>query len=232
MKEPYLIPIESSLEKQEALVFIDGYLSQEANQAEDNGHWWWTIRKAGWKGSIYHLWWDASEFNTLLQSGLMLGFGAITHWQKHKAQAKKVGIEYAPKLFTSLPEKTVSLVGFSLGSRVAYYMMRDWSESSVELRDVVLMDGAIRRGNSKDWGLAVSHITGQLLNIYNSNDLVLKTLCKALELNRSSCGIKPIKESHSRIINIDATKAMNTSDHSGGSYRRIFEKAVGRKLWS
>lgn len=232
MKRPYLIPIEASLGKEEALIFIDGYLSQVTNQPEDNGHWWWTIRKAGWKGSIYHLWWDASEFNSLLTAMSIVGIGGIAHWQEHKARAKKVGIEYAPKLLSELPEKTVSLVGFSLGSRVAYYIMRDWSESSVQLHDVVLLAGAIRRGNSKDWALAVSHITGQLVNIYNSNDLVLNTLCKALELNRSSCGIKPIKEGHPRILNLDATNVMNTSEHSGGDYRRIFAKAVGRKLWS
>lgn len=231
MKKPYLIQIEPSLGKQEALIFIDGYLSQGATQAEDNGHWWWIIRKAGWKGSIYHLWWDASEFNTLLQSMLIFGVGALPHWQKHKARAKKVGIEYAPELFSHLSEKTVSLVGFSLGARVVYYIMRDWPESSVSLHDVILLAGAIRRGNSKDWGLAASHITGHLLNIYNSNDWVLNKLCKSLEFNRSPCGIQPIKEYHPRIINLNGTELMNTSEHSESSYLRIFEKTVGRKLW-
>ncbi|MFS8860822.1 TMCO4 family protein, partial [Synechococcus sp. H60.1] len=167
---------------------------------------WETLRRAGWQGSLYYLWWDASNAASLTLSPLKLGVGLLAHWEAHKAKAKEVGLKYAYPLLSALPERQITLMGFSLGARVAYYIMRGWPQSADRrLKDVILLSGAVRRQADKNWSLHVENITGKLVNIYNEDDWVLAYVFKVPSLNRSPCGIKPIREFHPRIENLNAT---------------------------
>ncbi len=162
--KPYLIPIEPSLGWDEALVFINGFLSEGETQPWKNRLLWETLRRAGWQGSLYYLWWDASNPASLTLSPLKLGVGLLAHWEAHKAKAKKVGLDYAYPLLSGLPEKKITLMGFSLGARVAYYIMRGWPQTANRrLKDVILLSGAVRRQADKNWSLHVENITGKLV---------------------------------------------------------------------
>ncbi len=227
---PYLIPIEPSLGWDEALVFINGFLSESETQPWKNRLLWETIRGAGWQGSLYYLWWDASNPMSLTLSTLKLGVGLLAHWEAHKAKAKKVGLDYAYPLLSSLPEKQITLMGFSLGARVAYYIMRGWPSHCRSLKDVLLLSGAVRRGADKNWSLHIENITGKLVNIYNEDDLVLAYLFKVPSLNRSPCGIKPIKEFHPRIENLNATHLIGSGKHSYKAYLPHLQVLLEQKL--
>jgi len=230
-QEPYLIPVELSQGWDEALVFINGFLSGSETQPWEKQLLWETIRHAGWRGSLYYLWWDASNPTRLTLSTLKLGVGLLAHWEAHKAKAKKVGLDYAYPLLSSLPERQITLMGFSLGARVAYYIMRGWPQTSDRrLKDVILLSGAVRRQADKNWGLYVENITGKLVNIYNEDDLVLAYVFKVPSLNRSPCGIKPIKEFHPRIENLNATHLIGSGEHSYEAYLPHLKFLLEQKL--
>ncbi|MFS8779212.1 TMCO4 family protein [Synechococcus sp. R55.3] len=229
--EPYLIPIEPSLGWDEALVFINGFLSEGETQPWRKRLLWETIRRAGWKGSLYYLWWDASNPASLVLSTLKLGVGLLAHWEAHKAKAKEVGLEYAYPLLSSLPERQITLMGFSLGARIAYYVMRGWPQTANRrLKDIILLSGAVRRQADKHWSLHVENITGKLVNIYNEDDAVLAFVFKVPSLNRSPCGIKPIKEFHPRIENLNATHLIGSGEHSYEAYLPHLEFLLDQKL--
>lgn len=233
MKTPYLIPIEPSQGIDEALIFIGGYLSEDNSSPEDNGHWWWNIRRSGWKGSIYYLWWDASRHETVLKTAMLPGIGSIAHWEKHEKRAKKVGELFLLPIIEDLSESKVTLAGFSLGARVIYYALRElkeWPTSSKKINHAILMAGAIRRGSDKNWATIAPQLHGYLINIFNENDSVLTTLFKTVALNRSACGTNPIKEYHPKIININATNLINTQKHLGTKYAPILPEILPHYL--
>ena len=228
---PYLIPIEPSLGWDEALVFINGFLSEGETQPWKKRLLWETLRRAGWQGSLYYLWWDASTPMSLTLSTLKLGVGLLAHWEAHKAKAKQVGLDYAYPLLSALSEKQITLMGFSLGARVAYYIMRGWPQTANRrLKDVILLSGAVRRQADKNWSLHVENITGKLVNIYNEDDWVLAYLFKVPSLNRSPCGIKPIREFHPRIENLNATHLIGSGEHSYEAYLPHLEFLLEQKL--
>lgn len=221
--EPHLIRIESSLSWDEALVFINGFLSEGETQPWKKRLLWETLRRAGWQGSLYYLWWDASNPASLTLSPLKLGVGLLAHWEAHKAKAKEVGLKYAYPLLSALPERQITLMGFSLGARVAYYIMRGWPQTADRrLKDVILLSGAVRRQADKNWSLHVENITGKLVNIYNEDDWVLAYV--------SPCGIKPIREFHPRIENLNATHLIGSGEHSYEAYLPHLEFLLDQKL--
>ena len=205
-----------------ALVFIDGYLSED--KVRDN-----TLLSVlsylGWQYSVYQLYWDAS--NKLSCASQLV----ILNWQKCKSRATSVGKDYLPSLIESqIPEQNTSLVSHSLGARVAYYCMENWSASHHSLEDVILLGGAVRRDSSKNWGYVASKIRGTLINVYNEDDFVLKTTFKLAEAGNNACGRKPIKEYHSRIRNEDATYCIGKS-HSLTEYLNYLPELVNKGLW-
>jgi pimeloyl-ACP methyl ester carboxylesterase len=182
-------------------------------------------------GSLYYLWRDASNPMSLALSTLKLGVGLLAHWEAHKAKAKKVGLDYGYPLLSSLPKRQITLMGFSLGARVAYYIMRGWPKTvDPRLKDIILLSGAVRRQADKQWSLHVENITGKLVNIYNEDDLVLAYVFKVPSLNRSPCGIKPIKEFHPRIENLNATYLIGSVEHSYKAYLPHLELLLDQKL--
>ncbi|MFN6566875.1 DUF726 domain-containing protein [Dendronalium sp. ChiSLP03b] len=108
--------------------------------------------------------------------------------------------------------------------------MDNCSVNQYLLENVILLGGAIRRDSSKDWGYVASKIKGTLINVYNDDDLILKTAFKLAELGNNACGRKPIKEYHSRIINEDATFYLGKT-HSLTKYLNYLPELVNKGLW-
>lgn len=224
MDKPFLVSIESSQGWSEALVLIRGYISEDSFTTEMEEKWRTVVRQSGWKGSIYHLWWESSS-NSICNVGRL-----HLRWEQVKSRAKQVGRDYLTKLVSSIPDKYVSLIGYSLGVRIIYYGIESWLESKKILNNAILLGGAVRR--NKEWGSKAAKLTGQIVNVYNSNDQVLLYLFKIGEFYlKSPCGLKPIKDYHPKIINLDATSLIKTSEHSELHYLHVLRETVGRQLW-
>ncbi|PHJ59967.1 hypothetical protein VF14_29485 [Nostoc linckia z18] len=222
MECPELRLISSPPGSFKALVFIDGYLSED--KVRDNTL-LLALNYAGWQHSIYQLYWDAS--NKLSCTSQLV----ILNWHKCKSRAACVGKDYLPSLIKSqIPEENISLVAHSLGARVAYYCMDNWSVKGHSLENIILLGGAVRRDSSKNWGYVASKIKGSLINVYNDDDFILKTAFKLAELGNNPCGRKPIKEYHSRIINEDATSCVGKT-HSLTKYINYLPNLVNKGLW-
>ncbi|WP_017303100.1 DUF726 domain-containing protein [Spirulina subsalsa] len=227
MDKPYLINIEPSLGQAEALIFVDGYLSDRGDTLAENYQWWTILRQAGWQGSIYYLWWDVAQFSPSLELLSQLGSEALPYWQRHRSYVKRIGKSFLPKLIAQeIPVPVVSLMGCSLGSRIAYYAMREWFEAKPILKDVILLGGMIQRDRTKNWSYAASNLNGTLFNVYNGEDLLLMRFSQILGWERSPCGIKPIREVHPQILNIDAAPLMKTASYSPKNYLSVLSQIL------
>jgi hypothetical protein len=221
MESPELRLLSRPGDSSKALVFIDGYLSED----KVRNNLLYALSNAGWQDALYHLWWDSGLFESSL-----MGLG-IGHWHKTKSRATRVGRDYLPHLITNqIPENNVSLIAHSLGARVAYYCMDVWSDKQHCLQNVILLSGAVRRDSSKDWGYVASQIRGNLINVYSSDDKVLKYAFKMAEAGNNACGRKPIKEYHPKIFNEDATYIIGSSHNLSKSFNYLPE-LVRRGLW-
>jgi hypothetical protein len=216
MDEPYLALIDPCQSSSEALLVIRGYFTEYDFTNNLEKLWINRIRQAGWKGSIYYLWWESSSGSLVNRLRLHL------RWEQVKGRAEKVGRDYLSNLVSTIPEKSISLISHSLGARVIYYGIESWSNSSKILKSAILLGGAVRR--NKDWGIRASMLDGKLINVYNSDDAILNTLFKIGELYlKSPCGLKPIKDVHPKIINVDATFLIETSSHGEKHYLDVLK---------
>ncbi len=226
MDDPWIRRVAPALEPatkpSEALVYIQGYLSDRDDSEERQERWVECLRAAGWRGSVYHLWWDASSLRGFGKDAIQ---GRVLHWWKVKSRAKRVGVEHVESLIReNVNEQKISLVGHSLGARVAYYAVLN---SKIKLENVVLLGGAIRRDSSREWGDVADRLDGKLVNVYNESDIVLTALTKSINLRQNPCGRKPIKQAHPKIINVEDRDGDNHSH-----YKRHMLETVGPILWA
>ena len=219
MHDPFITLIEESPKWSESLIIVPGYRSNYGLTSNLKYDWKWSLREAGWKGSIHYLWWDSPR-----------SLPDPLHWKQMKDRAKRVGSSYFSNLVSFLPSKSVSLIGYSLGAYVAHYAMRSWLSSKL-LNNVVLLGGAV--GRKKEWEEATLSLAGQLVNVYNSQDpaLLVGYLAGELIQKSSPCGLKPIEKFHPKISNIDATSLVGHS-HDEVPYLDAVRQIVGQRLWA
>ena len=251
MKNPKLILIEESMGVDEALVLIRGYLSERKREPEDNAHWQRSLREAGWRGSIYHLWWDASSSTSFFLNALLiitrfpmppfhrvlqiLGRAGISatallfHWRKVKRRAKRVGQNHLSELLDLIPERRVTIMGFSLGALIVYYGLKNMgNRESQVINNVIFLGGAVARDESKGWNKAIEQLEGKIINVFNGRDYILRYLFRMAQVNpKSPCGLKPITLSHPNIINIDATQDMSASPGNHWEHARALPNTIG-----
>lgn len=188
------------------------------------------LRQAGWKGSIYQLWWDSgSEYGR--KRATPLGYVPIInklnyypHWRMVVKRAKITGSRYLSSIISSIPENCVSLIGYSLGCRVIYYGLQEYktSLSTTLIDDVVLLAGAIR---TIGWENIAIKTTGDIYNFYNRNDSVLNEEFRHYGIYKyKPCGVCPIKTRSENCMNIDITKLINTRSHDIKKYLSVFSQ--------
>lgn len=229
MDKPWISQIEPSLGLQEAIVFITGYCTEEHCEPYHHRHWVSNLREAGWRGSIYHLWWDSSNNRNFYSTIGQLGVGAFAHWDKHKRRARRVGEDYLENLISrQVNETTISLIGHSLGARVIFFAGSNWSTwSSHRLKNVFLLGGAIPK--NRNWEKVASSLSGKVFNIYNSLDTTLRGLYRVSSFGLFPCGLMSIDSIDSRINNVDVTSLVGNS-HSLERYLNTLPNLVKQGL--
>ena len=241
MEVPILTKISETNGPDEAIIVIKGYLSDGSDPEEVSDDYVHRLREVGWKGSIYNLWWDAAPEATL-QPDVEISdkqtprvmkpiatedvLAIRKYWIRLKEQAKRSGRDHMmPLIHEQITEKKISILGHSLGARVAYYALRSVASNLLALKpdlkfeNVYLLGGAVRRDSSKDWGKVALAIRGQIVNVHNKDDTVLSKFYRSIELRQNACGRKKIKEEHPSITNIDARYVINSTCHA--AYRKF-----------
>ena len=242
MEKPRVIKVLDTTGPDHAVVFVRGWLSKHSDDEEKQKLWADAIRRAGWSGAVYHLWWDAKSkrgrrANTASGSvrgaaagarggvpGAVIGMavggiiGFDGNFRAARDRAKRTGKEHtAAQLATEVSESRISLIGHSLGARVIYSLLTKGGGDALPVVDTVLLGGAIRRDSSHDWEGAADAISGNLVNLHSKNDSALKKLTRRRG-GQSPCGRKPIKNKgkHPRIINVDVSREVH--EHDGLAY--------------
>lgn len=213
----------------QALIFIPGYLSSDAERPVALQKWVVGIREAGWKGAIYSLLWDASnleELHRFLDSvagippelvmvyrpNLLAKLPAIKiHYQKIKKRAKRVGREeLIPLVNRYVQSNRISLMGHSMGARIINYALRSVAPGGDCFENAFLLGGAISRGSRHKWHEAALGLYGYLVNVYHPEDLILRYPYKMLNFRfKNPCGLKPIKYHGPNVVNINAADYMD-----------------------
>ena len=147
MDKPWIEKVSPSLGINEALVFVNGYLTENCTEPYHHNDLMESLRQSGYKGAIYYLWWDSSNKQKLYGAISQFGIGVLPHFEKHKKRAKRVGkFSFKNLIRLEVLESEVSLIGHSLGARVIYYCGINWSSHhSRKLKSVFLLGGAIAR---------------------------------------------------------------------------------------
>ncbi|MEM8642121.1 MAG: DUF726 domain-containing protein [Cyanobacteria bacterium P01_G01_bin.54] len=225
MQKPILVPIEPSYGAPATLVFLGGSIVASTVPQEQASQWWWLVRALGWQGAIAQLEWDPA-LNLSLEELAQAGDDAPALWNHARKQYKRIGKSFLPKLLWSAEISQVSFLAIAQGSQVAYYALREWVERQIQVQDVILLAGLVKRDRSQGWPRIAQTVQGRLFNHYNSNDLLLHRFCQVLGWQRSACGVKPITASSDRLLNLDASPWLTTAFYSAQSYQPVLEEWV------
>ena len=113
---------------------------------------------------------------------LIKGFNsADNEWAKARFKAEDTGVKLARHL-RSLINRTVILVGFSLGVRLIYYALSRLTSRTIAqtLHTVIMLGGAVG-GSEMEWRRIARAMNGNLINGYSRKDLVLNQLYQKRE---------------------------------------------------
>ena len=86
MGQPFLTKFADIQGSDEAIIIVKGYLSDGTEPEEFSDDYTQRLRNAGWRGIIYHLWWDASNAGgvaskTTTGALLTTAFSAQIEWK-------------------------------------------------------------------------------------------------------------------------------------------------------
>ncbi|RUO31579.1 hypothetical protein CWE12_00855 [Aliidiomarina sedimenti] len=130
-------------------------------------------------------------------------------WHHALLNAKKSGRLLADAIMQSPPHQQFTIVGHSLGARVAFYALQTLAtEASQRVRDVVLLGAAQGRRNRDLWLKAESACSGQLYNCFSTEDSVLRWAYQSINVGMSRpAGLGPAPLP---VANIDCSALVNS----------------------
>lgn len=126
-------------------------------------------------------------------------------WHMAADRAEKAGRHLANLLMDGMGgRRPVTLIGFSLGSRVIFYALESLAEQKAYgiVEHAILM-GAAAPHDTERWGAIRPVVAGRLVNAYSTTDWVLRYAYRAAQLQNGAAGIAPIDHPH--VENIDVT---------------------------
>lgn len=126
------------------------------------------------------------------------------------SRADKAGEVLADALINKAQgERPVTLIGYSLGSRVIYSCLRSLSRRrAYGLIETAILMGSPVPADSNDWQIMRSVVSGRLVNIFSENDAVLALLYRATSVQVGIAGLEPIKHVSS-VENVDLSETID-----------------------
>ncbi|CZR53986.1 uncharacterized protein PAC_03869 [Phialocephala subalpina] len=106
-------------------------------------------------------------------------------------------------------ERPVTLIGYSLGSRVIYSCLKSLAErKAFGLVENVIFIGSPIPSNSNNWRVMRSVISGKIFNVYSENDYILAFLYRATSIQFGIAGLQQIGDVEG-IDNMDLSKEVS-----------------------
>ena len=136
-----------------------------------------------------------------LMSAVMLPMGLLkvssvvdNPFSVAKARADKAGRVLADVLINKAQgERPITLVGYSLGSRVIYSCLQTLAKRrAYGLVESAVMMGSPTPSDVEDWRVMRTVVTGRLVNVFSKNDAVLAFLYRTSSLQLGVAGLQPI----------------------------------------
>jgi pimeloyl-ACP methyl ester carboxylesterase len=136
-----------------------------------------------------------------------LGYLIDNPWSNALDRAKAAGGVLADVLIQRhLGVRPITLIGFSLGSRVIFYALLELARQKAFgiLQDVIIM-GTTVTAPTKTWTEARSVVSGRFINAYAKNDWLLNYLFRATSGGLNTiAGLRPV-EGVPGLENVDVT---------------------------
>ncbi|KAJ5905810.1 uncharacterized protein N7473_002726 [Penicillium subrubescens] len=112
-----------------------------------------------------------------------------------KARADKTGEALADALINKAQgERPVTLIGYSLGSRVIYSCLQSLCKrSAYGLVESVILMGSPTPSDGEAWRRIRSVVSGRVVNVFSENDSVLAFLYRTSSLQFGVAGLQPIE---------------------------------------
>jgi hypothetical protein len=144
-------------------------------------------------------------------------------FNKARNRSEKAGEVLADALINKAQgERPVTLVGYSLGSRVIYSCLKSLAERrAFGLVESVVLIGSPVPSNSNNWRLMRSVVSGKVINVYSENDYILAFLYRATSIQLGVAGLQAIK-------NVDGVENMNLTKEVSGHLR--YPDLIGKIL--
>jgi hypothetical protein len=106
-------------------------------------------------------------------------------------------------------ERPVTLVGYSLGSRVIYSCLKSLAErQAFGLVESVVFIGSPVPSTSSHWRVMRSVVSGKIINVYSENDYILAFLYRATSIQFGVAGLQKITDVQG-IENLDLSKEVS-----------------------
>ncbi|CRG88917.1 hypothetical protein PISL3812_05952 [Talaromyces islandicus] len=139
------------------------------------------------------------------------------------ARADKAGEVLADALINKAQgERPVTLIGYSLGSRVIYSCLRSLAKRhAYGLIESAILIGSPIPADTVEWQLMRTAVSGRLVNVFSENDSVLALLYRATHLEVDISGLQAVK-------GVPTVENVNVSENVDGHLRYQF--LVGRIL--
>lgn len=119
-------------------------------------------------------------------------------------------------------ERPVTLVGYSLGSRVIYSCLKSLAErKAFGLIESVVFIGAPVPSDSNNWKVMRSVVSGRVINVYSENDYILAFLYRATSIQYGVAGLQAIGD-------VEGVDNMNLSKEVSGHLR--YPDLIGKIL--
>ena len=234
MNQPKLEKIAENQHSSDSLIFIHGYLTSDSNNLINHENWIAKLRTSGWGGSIYHCWWDSSNKTRMavetLNDFLFNNKLPLQHFKKYRKMSALIGSHFILECLAKVipNSSTVTFIGHSLGARSLFHVIKEWNRDLPQIKNIVLLGGAVDC-TLEGWERCSYKVSGQLVNIINQNDGVLKRFYK-LTHKEPPCGLSPITRNCQNIINLDGSQHIGET-HLCHAYLDFFLSDLSKNFW-
>lgn len=152
---------------------------------------------------------------SLLAGVSLLGGLARNPFHTAVVKASMTGAILADLLVRTNHRAGFVLLGHSLGARVIVSALEALASKDCQIvHDVILLGGAVGRGDEADWDRVSNAVRGRIFNVWSAHDAVNKRLFPvAMPFTGTAIGANPIAHPSGRIADVDVSSIV--SGHAG-----------------